>query len=239
MGVSQVWMLSRTEKLLDPAVIRQTIRLFSHVQSRRNTNYAILAASHIDVCRSYNIHVLWNRDVSGKYYVLLCQLMTYKMFNCANLLLFPDFPNSTLNWCRIPPPSRVTSCRNFIPTVTYFVALCKLHRNVAFCVTVGISIHWNVTDTKQLLYPDCTLKISSCWYKPQPFHKLDYLGGCLTCTVFEFIMSLHFASIHKAQIQSDTKKTGTFEKPNKNWRNPRKKNYWQKLNHYNLHFKRQ
>ena len=26
------------------------------------------------------------------------------------------------------------------------------------------------------------------------------------------------------------KKTGTFEKPNKNWRNPRKKIYWQKLN---------
>ena len=25
-------------------------------------------------------------------------------------------------------------------------------------------------------------------------------------------------------IQGDTKKTGTFEKPNKNWRNPRKKN---------------
>jgi len=25
------------------------------------------------------------------------------------------------------------------------------------------------------------------------------------------------------------KKTGTFEKPNKNWRNPRKKIYWQKL----------
>jgi len=32
------------------------------------------------------------------------------------------------------------------------------------------------------------------------------------------------------------KKTGTFEKPNKNWRNPRKKNYRQKLNHYNLPF---
>jgi len=30
-------------------------------------------------------------------------------------------------------------------------------------------------------------------------------------------------------VQSDTKKTGTFEKPNKNWRNPKKKNYWQKL----------
>jgi len=27
------------------------------------------------------------------------------------------------------------------------------------------------------------------------------------------------------------KKTGTFEKPNKNWRNPRKKIYWHKLNH--------
>ena len=40
-------------------------------------------------------------------------------------------------------------------------------------------------------------------------------------------------------IQSDTKKMGTFEKPNKNWRNPRKKIYWQKLNHYNLPFKRQ
>jgi len=25
------------------------------------------------------------------------------------------------------------------------------------------------------------------------------------------------------------KKTETFEKPNKNWRNPRKKIYWQKL----------
>ena len=34
------------------------------------------------------------------------------------------------------------------------------------------------------------------------------------------------------------KKTETFEKPNKNWRNPRKKIYWQKLNHYNLPFKR-
>jgi len=32
------------------------------------------------------------------------------------------------------------------------------------------------------------------------------------------------------------KKTGTFEKPNKNWRNPRKKMYWQKMNHYNLPF---
>jgi len=32
------------------------------------------------------------------------------------------------------------------------------------------------------------------------------------------------------------KKTGTSEKPNKNWRNPRKKIYWQKLNHYNLPF---
>jgi hypothetical protein len=27
------------------------------------------------------------------------------------------------------------------------------------------------------------------------------------------------------EIQSDTKKTGTFEKPNKNGRNPRKKLY--------------
>ena len=35
------------------------------------------------------------------------------------------------------------------------------------------------------------------------------------------------------------KKTGTFENPNKNWRNSRKKIYWQKLNHYNLPFKRQ
>ena len=35
-----------------------------------------------------------------------------------------------------------------------------------------------------------------------------------------------------------TQKKRTFEKPNKNWRNPRKK-YWQKLNYYNLPFKRQ
>ena len=36
-----------------------------------------------------------------------------------------------------------------------------------------------------------------------------------------------------------TQKTETFENPPQNWRNPRKKNYWQKLNHYNLPFKRQ
>ena len=29
--------------------------------------------------------------------------------------------------------------------------------------------------------------------------------------------------LKRLQIQNDTKKTGTFEKPNKNWRNPRKK----------------
>jgi len=34
-----------------------------------------------------------------------------------------------------------------------------------------------------------------------------------------------------------TQKTVTFEKPNKNWRNPTKNNYWQKLNHYYLPFK--
>ena len=40
-------------------------------------------------------------------------------------------------------------------------------------------------------------------------------------------------------LQGDTKK-GTFEKPNKNWRNPTTtKNDWQKLNRYNLPFKRQ
>ena len=38
-------------------------------------------------------------------------------------------------------------------------------------------------------------------------------------------------------IQNDTKKTGTSEKPNKNCRNPRKKIYSQKLNHYNLPFR--
>jgi hypothetical protein len=46
-GVSQVWTLARTEERLDPAVIRQTIRLLSHVQSRRCTYYAILVPSHI------------------------------------------------------------------------------------------------------------------------------------------------------------------------------------------------
>ena len=35
------------------------------------------------------------------------------------------------------------------------------------------------------------------------------------------------------------KKKNKKKPPNKNLRNPRKKNYWQKLNHYNLPFKRQ
>ena len=36
-----------------------------------------------------------------------------------------------------------------------------------------------------------------------------------------------------------TPKKRELEKPNKNWRNPRKKIYWQKLYHYNFPFKRQ
>ena len=44
---------------------------------------------------------------------------------------------------------------------------------------------------------------------------------------------------YKNRLYRVTQKTGTFVKPNKNWRNPRKKNYWKKLNHYNLPFKRQ
>ena len=60
--------------------------------------------------------------------------------------------------------------------------------------------------------------------------------------VFYFIMN--FVLLYRMTkfcfiIQDDTKKTETFEKPNKNWRNPRKKIYWQKLDHYNLPFKRQ
>ena len=49
----------------------------------------------------------------------------------------------------------------------------------------------------------------------------------------------HFLLIMQYNYTEWHKKNGNFEKPNKNWRNPRKKNYWQKLNHYNLPFKRQ
>jgi len=48
--------------------------------------------------------------------------------------------------------------------------------------------------------------------------------------------TLNFLLLQSAYVQGDTKKKGTFEKQNKNWRNSRKKIYWQKLNHYNLHF---
>ena len=45
---------------------------------------------------------------------------------------------------------------------------------------------------------------------------------------------------HKSDKYRVTKKKRELlKKPNKNWRNPRKKTYWQKLNHYNLTFKRQ
>ena len=50
-------------------------------------------------------------------------------------------------------------------------------------------------------------------------------------------MELRSISSCRASVEINTgwhKKTGTFEKPNKNWRNPMKKIYWQKLNHYNL-----
>ena len=63
--------------------------------------------------------------------------------------------------------------------------------------------------------------------------------------VAAYIMSHHNdakgtdCSLLWAEYTERNKKTETFENPNKNWRNPRKKMYWQKLNHYNLPFKRQ
>jgi len=44
--------------------------------------------------------------------------------------------------------------------------------------------------------------------------------------------TLNGKPIRTKQIPHNTewhKKRGTFEKPNKNWRNPTKKSYWQKL----------
>ena len=73
----------------------------------------------------------------------------------------------------------------------------------------------------------------------------DNLFACLKTYPLNWTLSvtdLKRYSAHKENLRHNTgwhKKTGTFENPNKNWRNPRKNIYWQKLNHYNLPFKRQ
>ena len=51
-----------------------------------------------------------------------------------------------------------------------------------------------------------------------------------------------YVQVHLLVYRTSTgwhKETGTFENSNINWRNPRKNIYLQKLNHYNLPFKRQ
>ena len=48
-------------------------------------------------------------------------------------------------------------------------------------------------------------------------------------------ISIFITSSHV--IQDDTQKRELLWKPNKNWSNPAKKIYWQKLNHYYLPFK--
>ena len=81
------------------------------------------------------------------------------------------------------------------------------------------------------------------WYCPQKWltyssttHKEE-----MPCEKQDIFICVFRLTNHSTKFDGTEwhKKKGTLEKPNKNWRNPRKKNYWQKLNHYNLHFKRQ
>ena len=87
------------------------------------------------------------------------------------------------------------------------------------------------------------LKITSCRWRPPPrMHSFtatthfkssrSFVSPCVCCMLCRMRLRRILQSMQR-------KKTGTFEKPNKNWRNPRKKIYWQKLNHYNFPFKRQ
>ena len=73
------------------------------------------------------------------------------------------------------------------------------------------------------------------------FHSKEHSSLPQICFSFAYIMpQAHNSPVLILKLHTGWhKKTGTFEKPNKNWRNPRKKIYWQKLNHYNLPFKRQ
>ena len=74
-------------------------------------------------------------------------------------------------------------------------------------------------------------------YKIRMMDKLQIhtLKRCIILSSNKFKLQLWHRHINTEW----QKKKQTFEKHNKNWRNPRKKIYWQKLNHYNLPFKRQ
>ena len=138
------------------------------------------------------------------------------------------------------------------PSVKY-VWLCFL--------TVQFSLEWRTADWRGLCSDDALTASMFCELRtvttlPPFFLTVEPVSSKLFTHVFmamswrKFTVSTNTEFLAKftlggngaivVLIQGDThKKTETFERPNKNWRNPAKKKYWQKVNHYNLRFKRQ
>jgi len=90
---------------------------------------------------------------------------------------------------------------------------------------MDIAVISNVILKAQILLPSKLWRkgMSICYkkcFKHLPHHKPQAKVKYFPCGI---VVNL-YTGWHK--------KTGTFEKPNKNWRNPRKKIYCQKLNHY-------
>ena len=175
---------------------------------------------------------------------------------------------SVLNWiCWIPPPAlnKIPGYAIAGNSDLLLDELLTMNRTVSavcwrFFWSWGCHCqHFNIA-CQAFRWPSCTLprlllrKVLTAWRTDIGICKTQIIcppfesksGQCWWCSAsyslhcYEPWVAFSMANINrKLLIQSDTKKTGTFEKPNKNWRNPRKKIYWQKLNHYNLPFKRQ
>ena len=111
----------------------------------------------------------------------------------------------------------------------------------------GLSVE-NLAPT-EIRSPDCPARGQSLHRLSYPliksrrfnFSYVSYFSLKVTNFQEAFTITIPFSIIFlSCSIYRATQENGNFKKKtNKNWRNPRKKNYWQKLNQYNLPFKRQ
>ena len=120
-------------------------------------------------------------------------------------------------------------------------------------ISVGEEICYILRKTKFLFWvEDRSLLGQKLWANPTALHYTFQIFILIlsnvvhsSCTSLPFPHSTPLRllrislSIFLIKSNRGWHKNGTFEKPQKIEEIQEKKNYWQKLNHYNLHFKRQ
>ena len=159
-------------------------------------------------------------------------------FFCKRPLI--SWSHNPLNWKRVQVTESYHNARSLKWRHCWFCLINKrrgaeffrkntkvLDHNTAICFSLFYNFIWSIRSLRVVLL-SCLVQ----WFVLL-FHDIPKEGALFGSNENNWCRQTitEYTGWHK--------KAGTLIKPNKNWRNPRKKIYWQKLNHYNLPFKRQ